>query len=389
MCVQNHSAVSHKIRILHLLNELTLAGKELQMLRLVKNIDRAKYDSQIVLFNATFPLDKLKAQDLHIISLNKKPGNDWRIPFKIKSICQQNRINIVHTHSWGTLIEGVLGAKMAGVPVLIHSEYGSFPTKWQYRQFQKRFWSLTNRLVAVSDNLKKRMVKSIHFPPHRIRVILNGVNENNFYPSPDLRNQFRQEFGFSGQDFIIGTIGRFHEVKNHKMLLRAAAELIRNGHDLQVVLVSKGQKEQELRDLSVSLGIADRVYFLGLRLDINRILNGLDIFVLTSFSEGCSTVLIEAMFSGKAIIATKVGGNPELITDQHTGLLVTSNHHKQLAQKILFLKNNREIRNNLGKNARRVAFEKFRLNNMVKAYEDIYSYEYDKSLFLGNNLENN
>ncbi|HFE63223.1 MAG TPA: glycosyltransferase [Caldithrix sp.] len=383
MYLQNHPAVNHKIRILHLLNELTLAGKELQTLRLVKNINPAKYDCKIALMNCTFPLEKLGAEQLPILLLNKKPGNDWRIPFKINRICRNNRIDIVHTHSWGTLIEGVMGAKMAGVPVLVHSEYGTFPSEWKYRLVEKTFWSLTNRLVVVSGDLKKRIWQSIQFPPDRLRIIYNSVDETKFFPSHSLRVQFRRVFGFSQKDFIVGTIGRFHEVKNHEMLLRAAAKLIHNGHDLQVVLVSKGQREQVLRDLSASLGIANRLHFLGFQLDINLIMNGLDVFALTSFSEGCSTVLLEAMFCEKAIVATNVGGNPELIADRYTGLLVGSNDHEQLAQKILFLKKNQDVRSDLGRNARRIAFEKFRLNKMVKAYEELYSYEYKKGLVFG------
>jgi glycosyltransferase involved in cell wall biosynthesis len=315
---------------------------------------------------------------LNITSLNKKPGNDWRMPLKLYRVLKEHNIDIVHTHSWGTLVEGVLGARLARIPVIIHGEHGSFPERWYQRQIQRILWGSADKLLSVSGELKKRLSESIRFSQNRIEVILNGVEEEKFFPSKSLREQFRKEFSFSGEDFIVGIVGRFSEVKNHRMLLLATAELIKQGEIIHIALVSRGRKEQELKEFSHSLGIAEFIHFLGFQSDVNMILNGFDIFALTSRSEGCSNVIQEAMFCQKPIIATNVGGNPELIENNYSGLLVEDNNHLELAEKIHYLKHHPNIREMLGKNARLTALKKFTLKKMVESYEDLYMKEFYK-----------
>lgn len=367
---------NRKLHIIHVVNEIAPAGKELGIIKLVKNLPARRITSTIISLSGTYSFGILDLQGVEVISLGKKEGNDWRIPFRLAETMRECRADIVHTHSWGTLLEGLLAAKLARIPVLIHGEHGTFPQGWKRRMVQRLLWRQADQVLAVSRELAERMADTIEFPRERVRVILNGVDETVFFPSPALREEFRYRFGFSADDFIVGTIGRFSEVKNQKMLLLAAAELVRRGERLYIVLVSGGKKEPELRQLSSSLGIASFTHFLGFQQNINMILNGFDVLALTSLSEGCSNVIQEAMFCAKAVVATRVGGNPELIEDAFSGLLVESNNDLQLAEKIQLLKQDSNLRKRLGENARRVALEKFPLRRMIQEYERLYQEAY-------------
>lgn len=381
MLSSNHLASApQKIRIAHIVGEITPAGKEMGIVKLVRNLDKERFQCLIIALNEIRTFGMMDLDHLNIVSLNKRPGNDWRLPLKLYRTLRQHQIDVVHTHSWGTLVEGILGAKLAGTPVIIHGEHGSFPKRWYHKRIQGAMWRSSDKLLSVSGELKKRLSETIGFPLNQIDVILNGVNEEKFFPSDSLREEFRKEFNFSREDFIVGNVGRFSAVKNHRMLLLAAAELIKGGETVRIALVSRGRKEQELRALSHSLGIAEFTHFLGFQSNINLILNGFDILALTSRSEGCSNVIQEAMFCQKPIIATNVGGNPELIANNHSGLLVEDNNYRELAEKIHYLKQHPNIREMLGRNARSAALEKFTLKKMVESYENLYMEEFAKKL---------
>ena len=374
----NSSNFQNKINVAHLVNELSPAGKELGIIKLVRHLNKEIFNPSIVSFSGIYSHDVLDITGLQTDILNKKVGNDWSLPFKIYQYCRKNKIHIIHSHSWGTLVEGIIGAKMARVPVIIHGEHGTFSNKWKHRHLQRIFWGLSSRVLAVSNELKNKIVQVINFPKEKIEVIYNGVNEDSFYPSKELYIKFRHKFGFSENDFIIGTIGRFHKIKNQSMLLKAAAELVKVGKTIKIVLVSGGQMENDLRKLAESLQISKFTHFLGLQKDINLVLNGLDVFTLTSFDEGCSNVIQEAMFCEKAIVATNVGGTPELLTDGYNGYLVESNNHKQLYKKLLFLINNPLNLKEIAVNTRKSAQKQFSLSNMVQSYEKMYLEEFDK-----------
>ncbi len=374
----------NKIRIAHLINYLAPAGKEIGILKLLHNLDQTIFDSTLIVLNKTHTSEVLNLKKIKLIKLDQGEGNNIKLPFQLSKLFKQHRFDIVHTHSWGTLIEGIVGAKLAGVPVIIHGEHGTFPRQVPHRYIQPLFWRMTNRVLSVSGDLGKTLSVVTGFPIDKIDVILNGVNETKFYPSQKLKLDFRREFNFSGDDFIIGAVGRLTGVKNQAMLLRAAKEVIRRGEKIQVVLVGGfavgDDKEAELKQLVSDSGISQFVHFAGFRKHINMFYNGFDVFTLTSLSEGCSNVIQEAMFCGKPVIATNVGGNPELVRDNYTGFLVESNNHIQLAERILALKRNTRLRKDMGQKARQYSRKHFSLTQMINAYHRIYLEEYNNAL---------
>ena len=372
-----------KIKVVHLVNDLVPAGKEIGILKLVKHLDNRVFDSSLVVFRGIIALDVNDLSEYNFVCLNKRQGNDLKLPFKLASFFNRHKPDIVHTHSWGTLVEGVLGAKMGRVPIIIHGEHGTFPQTPLHLLIQRFFWNRADVVLSVSDKLKDILSSAVGFPSERIQVILNGVEADKFYHSDELRKLFYERFNFSFGDFIVGTVGRLNSVKNQQMLIRAAAELKNGGESVHFVLIGIGERREELEELVRQLDVKKNVHFLGYQKDVNLVLNGMDVFTLTSFSEGCSNVIQEALFAGIPVIATNVGGNPELVKDGFNGYLVDSNDHKTLAQKILMLKKQPELLGKLRENALSLSHTDFSLKRMVDQYGELYMKAYQEKVLNG------
>jgi len=361
-----------KIRIAHLVNYLAPAGKEIGIIKLLNYLDKSLFETYLYVFSGIDYFEEEIYKHLNIIHMNKRDGNDIRLPFKLAASFREIKPDIVHTHSWGTLVEGIIGAKLSRVPIIIHGEHGTFPDSAIHKYIQQFFWKRSDIVLSVSRNLAEKLSRSIRFPLDRMQSILNGVEEDKFFPSEELRELFRNSNSFNSTDFIVGTVGRMSGVKNHAMLIKAAAQLIHRGELVQIFIAGEGTKRAELEKLTRQLDIQKYVHFPGYQKDVNLLLNGMDVFALTSFSEGCSNVIQEAMFTGKPVVATDVGGNSELVRPDFSGYLVESDNADELAQQLLKLKHSAELCKRFGENALSFARKNFTVKAMVEQYQELY-----------------
>jgi len=371
---------SGKIRIAHLLNYLAPAGKELGLLKLIRNKNTDIFDTTLIVTNEIREAERMNLDGIRIECLGYGPGNHPTMPLDIRKILKKSSIDILHTHSWGTLLEGVSAAKFANTPIIIHGEHGSFPQQSPHRQLQRLFWSMCDRILAVSHPLKKALSEATGLSEKRIEVIQNGVESERFFPSLELREEGRRSLGFSDSDFIVGTVGRHNKIKNQNMLIRAVGHLKDKGEIIHAMLVGSLTVGKDhgprLHSLAKEMNVEDQIHFIDFQKNINRCYNMFDVFALTSLNEGCSNVLQEAMFTKRPIIATGVGGNPDLIQHEQNGLLVESNNHIELANSILQLKNDPDFARQLAENARNDALRLYPLDVMISAYERVYLEEY-------------
>lgn len=365
-----------RIKIAQMINYLERAGKELGVVKLLNHLDPQRFDCTLVVVNKILDESLLNPDRFETICLEQPHGNNWRLPFMYKRFFQQHQFDIVHTRSWANLVDVVLGAKMARYPAIIHQEHGTFPQELRHRILQRLFWGMADKVLSVSDILRQRLSDVTGFPVTRIVPVLNGVDEKLFFPDEALGQKFRREFGFGEDEFLLGMVGRMIEIKNIPMIFRALAALKNRGCVVQFVHVGQGRQKEFLVNLAAELGITAQVHFLGRSDAVNAVMNGLNIFTLTSFSEGCSNVIQEAMMAGLPVIATAVGGNPELVQDQKTGILVANNDHDALANAIEKLRGNVQMRRQFSEASRRHALENFSIENMVRSYESIYLTEY-------------
>ncbi len=365
---------SDKIKIVHLVNYLAPAGKEVGIVKLLNALND-DFEPVLVVLGKVYDALGLNLVKTRLIELGKGQGNDFSLVPKLKKIFKEVNPHIVHTHSWGTLVEGVLAAKWARVPIIIHGEHGTFHKDFKRKWVQKIFFPLSDQILSVSALLADQLSRDLGLRRARILPILNGVDVQKFAPDAAKRKQYRTQWGFGQNDVLIGTVGRPMKVKNHQLMIRALKHLRDQGYPVHFVIVGDTplrSLKDELVALAQSLGVADRVHFLGFQSDVPGYLNMFDIFVLPSLSEGCSNVIQEAMATGLPVVASRVGGNPELIEDGVTGLLFESNNTEALTAALRRLLDDTQTAETLGKNALRRARERFSLEKMVENYSAVY-----------------
>ena len=300
-----------------------------------------------------------------------REGNDPSVVAGLYRIFRQFRPDVVHTHSWGTLIEGMLAARFAGVPRLVHGEHGTLQTRPYQRWIQRFAWGRADRLLSVSTRLAERLARDVGFPRSRMLTIRNGVDLDRFATSD--RAAARQALEVGRDVIAVGTVGRLVPVKDHPTLLAAFALTLTREPRAMLYLAGDGPLRASLVAQAAALGIGERVVFLGHRPDVERVLAALDIFVLSSVSEGMSNTILEAMASGLPVVATAVGGADELVVSGRTGLLVPPADAARFADALTSLAVDSARRAEMGAAARQRAVAEFSLQQMIANYERLYT----------------
>lgn len=295
--------------------------------------------------------------------------------FRLVQIMRRYHPHIVHTRNWGA-IEAVAAAKLASVPVVIHSEHGyevdmfaGLPLR--RRLFRRAAYAMADAVFVLTRELRDFHARQAWIHPDRMGVIYNGVDTQRFAPCAETRIAMRKELGMSRESFVIGSIGRLIAIKDHQTLLEAAAKLAEKGIDVRVLLVGSGPEREKLQGRATG-ALAGRVCFAGDSDRIPELLNAMDVFALPSLGEGMSNTLLEAMASGLPVLATKVGGNPEIIEKDDHGWLFSPGDVEWLAGRLEVLAHDQGLIHQLGTAARQRTIESFSLSRMLENYRSLY-----------------
>jgi sugar transferase (PEP-CTERM/EpsH1 system associated) len=359
--------------IAHIVYSLQIGGLEELVLNLVRKTDPDKYRTAVIVLREDGPLSiEIEKLGAVVYRMNGKEGFSWTLVRRLAALLRREKIDFIHTHDLGPFIYGSLAAFMNGNRNVFHTEHSYLSQNSRRLRIFERWLSLWARmLIADSADVAQMLLEKQNIAPDKVVTILNGIDVQRFAACDPM--DYRRELGVNREQLLLGTVGRLVPVKNQALLLRAFARFQQSVVDSQLVLVGEGPERTALQELAQDLKISDRVHFTGGRRDVPRILAALDIFVLPSFSEGLSLTLLEAMAAGKPVIATRVGGNPEVIKDGYNGLLVTSDHVEELLAALLRLAGRSGLpAPELGANARRTVVEKFSLDAMVQEYVAIY-----------------
>ena len=368
--------------IVHVVYRFGVGGLENGIVNLVNGMPWHRWRHAIVALtdvSAEFAR-RIERQDVRCIALGKRPGHLVRDYPRLFRLCKELSPAIVHTRNLAAL-EAVVPAWAAGVPVRIHGEHGwdmqdPAGKRRRYRHVRRFYRPFVNRYVALSCHLEDYLEQQVAIAPEKISQIYNGVDTERFRPSRDGRPGIPGcPFGEPGQ-WLIGTVGRMEAIKDPLTLARAFVRALELGSDaarnLRLVIVGDGALRDAVRQLLEQAGVADRVWFAGERADVPEIMRGLDGFVLPSLAEGVSNTILEAMASGLPVVATRVGGNSELIESGMTGTLVPPANSQALAQAMLGYCNDRSTARRHAKAALRVVEARFSLARMVSDYVKLY-----------------
>jgi len=365
------------LRVLHVINRLDMGGTEYGILKVIHGLGEDLFDHRIC---ATRGFDPVLARRQHLegkVFVAGRQDQRFQFPlFRLARIMKAYSPHIVHSRNWGA-IEAIPAARLAGVPVVIHSEHGyeldmlsGLPGR--RRLLRRALYGLADAVFTVTGELRSYHAQQAWVSCERIRVIHNGVDTRRFAPQPELRADLRKRFGLPVSGFVVGTVGRMVPIKNHATLLKAAEAMAVRGADVHVVLAGTGPElERHQRYVEASV-LAGRVRFLGACDDIPAVMNALDVFVLPSLWEGMSNTLLEAMASGLPAVATRVGGNPVLIEEDRTGWLYPPGDAPELTTRLECLARHAELRYQLGAAARERAISHFSLERMIRDYRNLY-----------------
>jgi sugar transferase (PEP-CTERM/EpsH1 system associated) len=358
------------IRVMHVVYALQPGGMEFGVLKLVNGLPPDRIDNAVC---STTPAGDIKTL-LHgrspLFELRRRAGNDPILVRDLYRLFKRERPDIVHTHAWGTLIEGLLAARMARVPVVVHGEHGTLQLRSRHRWVQRRAWAAADQVLSVSSRLAERMAAETRFPLHRIRVIRNGVDLTRF--GVQNRAAARAALALDPAVRVAVAVGRLVPVKDHDGLLTAANAMARQGRVFTLLLAGDGPLHRALVERAAALGINDRVRILGHRADIEVVLRAADVFVQSSVSEGLSNTILEAMASALPIVATRVGGADEMVEHGVTGLLVEPSSPAALAAAMGSLLFDAPRARTMGEAGRVRAESEFSLDGMIRRYEALY-----------------
>lgn len=369
------------IRVMHLLYSLETGGLEKGTATLVNNMNSEIFESSICCLSGLgTSLKLIKNEEIKIFDMKTGDAHELFLFLRLAKLFREQRIDILHAKGWPALFDGVLGARIAGVPVVIYSEHGKNIDDF-YDIKKRRVWTrrllapLIDKIITVSEELKRGLVEITGLNEKQIVCIHNGV----FFPDICVENEKkRREIGLEQNDILIGTVGRIDPVKNFDIFIRSAEEVLKKFPYVKFLLIGDGPIKGELESLTTELGLSKQVIFLGERNDVAELLKIMDIFVLPSKSEGLSNTILEAMSAGLPVIATDVGGNSELVIDGETGILIQPGDVSALATEIINLLQNDEKRRKMGKAGFVKAKREFSIEKMVKSYEELYLSWYRK-----------
>ena len=318
--------------ITHIISGDLWAGAEAQVYALILGLLNCKnLCINVITFNHGILVDKLVNAGVRVDVISEKQTNVYLMVWHIYMFLRITKTEIVHTHGYKETLLGGLAGKLCNIKAIIRTHHGKgiMDSGFKYTLAEKLNKFFTDRVIAVSEDLKNYLI-SKKIKKEIITVIHNGINVELIKPVKSI-NELKSAFDIKPEDQVIGAAGRLVPVKGYKYFLESARKILEVYNKVVFVIVGDGPLMHELDNQIKKLGITNKVKLLGFREDIIDIMNIFDIFVITSLHEGIPMVLLEAMSLAKPIIATKVGGIPEIISDNQNGLLISPEDPETLA----------------------------------------------------------
>jgi glycosyltransferase involved in cell wall biosynthesis len=367
--------MTQPIRVLHVIDSLSVGGAERLLLGLAEHVDRERFEFHICAVhvlrgNKLRPRFEQLNLPVHVIGARKLA--DPNVLVSVARYVREHQIDIIHTHLVAADIVGRMAGRITGCPVI--STLHNIPYQYNLEKGARRLLGrvtaryLTHRLVAVAKCVEQGFIEDWGIPRERISTIYNAVPMEQLLPIPVGTPPDNADHGP-----VITSVAGLIPSKAHANLLQAFSLVLKQRPDARLNLVGQGRLEQQLKDQAAALGIAERVNFAGVSHDIPGVLSKTDIFVLASTFEGLPLAAVEAMAAARPVVLSNVGGNPELAQDGVHGRLVPPNDVQALADALLELLNDEERRLEMGRAGRARVQHDFSMTTFTAQHEALYS----------------
>ena len=370
-----------KIKIVQIVPMLGPGGAERVAVDLVIGLNRQRFEVALISIWRRTGCELEQALDnckVRVDYLGKGLGFDGRTYHRLHRILKENRPDIVHSHLH------VLRYALPSLLLLKHITSLHTVHNLAEREIEPRVrciqrFALNHGVVPVAVSEEVAHTLKPLYGIERCRVIPNGIPTNHYSNPQIMKSEWRAREGFRDDQVLFVCVARFAAQKNHALLLKAFAQGPASDPNAHLILVGEGDLREQLEKQAKHLGLIENVHFLGLRTDIPEVLGAMDVFVLGSDWEGNPLSIMEAMASGLPVVATAVGGVPDLLANGKEGFLQRTGDAHGLAKSMAFLLNSPEARQSMGAAAARRAKENFDVSRMIQAYEQLYESLMDHS----------
>lgn len=345
----NQVICNRTIRALHVFLDLSIGGAQTIFLNTLRAIDPTRCRIVVACLGEPGALTREVAEVAPVYCGPRLGSNDVRALLFLFRLMRTEQIDVVHTYLYSrSSVYGRLAAILARVPVIVASEMGRVGQySWKRRGAEWLLARFTDHFVTPSQATRVNLIRTDRIPPSQVTVIYPGIDSRQLdvEETPAIA---RYRLGVPAQGAVIGVLARLDPVKRHADLIAAFPQILQVAPTTRLIFIGDGPAAPNLRRLVHETGVAEQVYFLGERRDIPRVLNALDLLVLPSQQEGLPNSILEAMAAGVPVVATRVGGIPEIVVDGATGLLVSPGDPMALANAINSLLRNPGDRRRMG-----------------------------------------
>ena len=350
------------LKVAHVALSFELGGAEKLLVEFARQADRTRFEPHFLALTRDGVVgEQLRATGVPVTVLNGAEGLRPDLLYRLAQHFRQQRFDIVHTHLDRPLIYGTLAARLAGIPHVIHTRHGqSDDLSTRQRQLVRFVARWIDHFVCVSQDAARRAATDHGIPAERVSTIWNGVDLSRFAPVPVDRTG------------PVVTVARLIPEKDIATLLRAMALAAEQDGKLRLEIAGDGPCREELLGLAEQIGVSERVRFLGVVSSVSDLLSRASMFVLPSRTEGIALAVLEAQVRSVPVIATRVGGNAEIIEDGENGLLVSAGDPQALAQAMLRLRADVELGPRLARAGRSRMEANFDVTGMISRYESLY-----------------
>ena len=377
-----------KYKIAYILTPIEFGGAEKVSLTFLRNVDRTIFDIYPILLTRPWEkfnlfIEEIKKANYQYVTIPValKPlseGKDYFRVFRcfkfLVSILMKHKYDIIHSNGYFADILGVPAAKIFSIPHVstCHGYIATDRSLAIYNALDRFFLRFSTKIIAVSDTIKIALINS-GVKESRIEVIKNAVSTDiDSVLFAKNRQEIRHLLGIDDNDFVVGYSGRLSEEKGVRYLIEACKVLSKSGVNLKVLIIGDGPQKLELQQLVEESDLSDEIIFAGFQKEIESWLPALDLFVLPSLTEGTPMALLEAMAFGISVVASSVGGVPQVINSGENGLLVSPAKIDEIVNAILVLINNKELCNTFSDAGKHTINEKFNIKDWVNKIESVY-----------------
>ena len=378
------------VKVVNIVTRLNIGGVAHHVTNLMRGLDPDQVRTATGMRLSRVPAkdrcaNSIQAQGVTPILISQLVGNprlnvsDALAFAHILRLLRRQRPMILHTHTSKAGLLGRVAARLTGVPIVVHTfhglvlkgHYGPLKTNG-VRAVERWLAGFSDRLIAVSDEDKKDLLAYRIAPTDKIEVIPLGLELDHFIDNRSRRGVLHRELGLDSASRLIGIVGRIAPIKNHRLFFDAMARVLAEYATAHVVVAGDGDLRPEMERYVREIGIANRVSFLGWRHDLPQVYTDLDVVVISSNNEGTPVSAIEAMAAGRPVVATRVGGLPDVISDGETGYLVAPGNVEQLASAVERVLGDGETTDRLRRKARESVKHKFAVERLATDIDLLY-----------------